>query len=460
MRAVALTLASIALAAPSDSALATVRPYAERVTEAVLSNGLKVILLEDHKAPVAVFQIWYRVGSRNEVAGRSGLSHLLEHMMFKGRSAKVAPDEYTRIVQRNGGQTNAFTTQDHTTYFVTIASDRIGVPIDLESDRMGNLSFSDELFGPERSVVMEERRLRTDNDPVAALFEQLEATAYLSHPYQLPIIGWMADIEQSTVVDLMSHYRTYYTPNNAFIVAVGDFDSQQLLGDVRAAFGAIPSGETPPAVRSLEPPQRGERRIEVVREAELPFVALAHHVPNLQSRDGAALEVLAEILAGGDSARLHHELVYRRRLARAAGANYEYASVDPGLFLVYGQPLPGKSATEVEKALVAEIDELREEAPSAREIEKAKNAIEAQFVFAQDSLFYQAMLLGQYEIASGWRDVDRYLEAVRQVGAEDLLRVARFYLERENRTAGTLVALPRPQGAAPPPEGIPAGPIH
>jgi zinc protease len=459
MRAVALALASIAIVAFPRVAAAAVRPYAERVSETVLDNGLKVILLEDHKAPVAVFQIWYRVGSRNEVPGHSGLSHLLEHMMFKGTSEKVAPDEYTRIVQRNGGQTNAFTTQDHTTYFVTIASDRIGVPLELEADRMRHLTFSEDLFGPERKVVMEERRLRTDNDPIAALFEQLAATAYLAHPYQLPIIGWMDDIEQSTVADLTNHYRTYYAPNNAFLVVVGDFNTEQLLGRIRDAYGTIPAGELSPSVRSVEPSQRGERRMELVREAELPFVALAHHVPNLRSHDGAALEVLTEILSGGDSARLHHELVYSRRLARQAGADYDYTSIDPGMLVIYGQPLPGKSASEVEKALVGEIDKLRAAPPAEREIEKAKNAIEAQFVFAQDSLFNQAMILGQYEIASSWRDVDNYLDSVRKVSADDLQRVAGFYLERDNRSTGTLIALPRPAGAAPP-ETLPAGPIH
>jgi zinc protease len=453
-RAVALTIASIALVAGPVPCAAVVRPYSERVTEAVLANGLKVILLEDHKAPAAVFQVWYRVGGRNESPGRSGLSHLLEHMMFKGTKA-VGPEEYARIVQGSGGQTNAFTTEDSTTYYVTIASDRIGVVIDLEADRMRNLELREDLYVAERAVVMEERRLRTDNNPVAALFEQLDATAYVAHPYQLPIIGWMSDIERSTVRDLARHYRTYYVPNNAFIVAVGDFDSAELLADVRAAFEPIPPGAMPPSVRALEPVQRGERRVEVVREAELPFVALAHHVPNLHSRDAAALEILAEILSGGESARLHHELVYRRRLARQVGANFEYASADPGLFVVYGQPLPGTPAADLEAALLAEIDALRETPPVEREIQKAKHAVEAAFVFAQDSLFYQGLLLGRYEVARDWREIDRYLEAVGEVKAEDLARVSRFYLERENRTVATLVA--RPGGRADVPEPGRAG---
>ncbi len=437
---------------------ASAAPYADRVRETVLSNGLKLIMLEDHKAPVAVMQIWYRVGSRNESAGYTGLSHLLEHMMFKG-TEKVGPEEYSRIIQRNGGQTNAFTSQDSTTYFATIASDRLGVALDLEADRMVNLVVTEEQYAPERNVVKEERRMRTDTNPVSALFEQLNAAAYAAHPYQNPIIGWMTDVEQSTVADLLRHYRMYYQPNNAFIVAVGDFDGAALTAEVERIFGSIPAGSPPPGVRSIEPPQRGERRIEFRREAELPFVGIGYHVPNLRSPDAAALEVLAEVLSGGKSARLYHELVYRRRLARDAGASYEYTSLDPGLFVVYAQPLPEQTAAVLEAALLAEVEKVRTAPPTVQEIEKAKHGIEASFVFAQDSLFYQGMLLGQYEIAGDWRGIDAYLTAVRAVTPEDLSRVARFYLDSENRTVATLVPLP-PSNGRPPSGAMPVGPIR
>ncbi|MGH7787777.1 MAG: M16 family metallopeptidase, partial [Candidatus Binatia bacterium] len=258
----------LALGAP-----AAARSYAERVTERTLPNGLKVILLEDHKAPVTVFQIYYRVGSRNEVLGHTGLSHILEHIMFKG-TEKVAPEDYSKIIQRNGGRTNAFTSQDNTTYFATLASDRVGVVIDLEADRMSNLKLTEAIFLPERDVIMEERRLRVDNNPAAALFEQLSATAYSAHTYEFPIIGWMSDIAQTTLEDALRHYRTYYIPNNAFIVAVGDFDSAALIEQISAAFGTIPSGPAPPAVRAMEPVQQGLRRVELKREAQLPFVSL------------------------------------------------------------------------------------------------------------------------------------------------------------------------------------------
>lgn len=428
------------------------RPYGERVTETTLDNGLKLILLEDHKAPVVVFQLYYRVGSRNERLGYTGLSHILEHIMFKGTD-KVAPEEYSKIIQRNGGRTNAFTSQDTTTYFATLASDRVGVVIDLEADRLAHLTVTDEQFLPERDVILEERRLRVDNDPVSALFEQLAATAYAAHPYQFPIIGWASDIAQTTLADVLAYHATYYVPNNAFVVAVGDFDSAALTEQIADAFGDIERGALPPAVRAIEPPQQGARRVELERPAQLPFVAMAYHVPNLLSADAAALEVLASILAGGDSARLHDELVYRRRLARAAGASYDYTAIDPGLFTVYAQPLPGRSAAQSEAALEREIERLRREPPSPRELEKAKNGIESSFVFAQDSLFYQGMLLGEYEAAGGWRRIDDYLPGVRAVTPDDVRRVAQAYLAPTNRTTAVLIPNPPIEGPAggPPP---------
>jgi zinc protease len=434
-------------------------PYAERVRETVLPNGLKLILLEDHKAPVAVFQIWYRVGSRNEVLGHTGLSHLLEHMMFKG-TPSVGPEEYNRIIQRNGGQTNAFTSKDYTTYFATIASDRLGVVTELEADRMVNLILNEAVFNPERDVVKEERRLRVDNHPVAALFEQLAATAFVAHPYQFPIIGWMNDIDRSTVDDLARHYRAYYVPNNAFVVAVGDFGAAELSADIARAFGEVRSGESPPPVRSLEPVQRGERRLELRREAELPYVALAYHVPGLATIDGPALEVLATLLAGGESARLYHTLVYERRLARNVGADYDSLWVDPGLFTVYAQPLPGKPPATLEGALLHEIERLKNVPPSEAELAKVKKGIESAFIFAQDSLFYQALLLGQYEICGDWRRIDEYMPAVRAVTGDDITRVAGFYLDRDNRTVATLVPI-SPDGAraAPAPPVEPDAPL-
>jgi zinc protease len=419
--------------------------YADRVRERVLPNGLKILLLEDHKAPVAVFQIWYRVGSRDESLGHTGLSHLLEHMMFKGTD-KVGPEDYSKIIQRNGGNTNAFTSQDSTTYFATMASDRIAVVNELEADRMAHLKLRKEDYIPEQRVVMEERRLRTEDSPVAALFELIDATAYTAHPYGWPVIGWMDDIRQATLEDLGRHYRAYYEPNNAVIVAVGDFKTDQLLTAITKEFGGIPSASPSPAVRAIEPPQQGERRVVLRREARLPYVGIVYHVPNLRSADAPALEVLAGVLSGGKSARLYREIVYRQRLARETGADYDYISHDPGLFTLFAQPLPGKKATDVGRSLLAQIKKVQNKDPSAHEIAKAKNRIEARFIFGQDSVFYQGMLLGRYEMVGDWRMIDEYLPKIRAVTRDDVRRVAASYLVSDNRTVGILEPLPATQG--------------
>jgi zinc protease len=452
-------IATVLLCAALPRSAPAAQAYAERVHEKVLPNGLQVLLLEEHKSPVAVFQVWYRVGSRNEQLGKTGLAHMLEHLMFKG-TKKVGPEEYSKIIQRNGGDDNAFTSDDGTTYFATMASDRLGVIVDLEADRMHNLSFDEAQFEPEHHVVLEERRLRTDNNPVSALFEQVSSTAYSAHPYEWPTIGWMSDIKQVTRADALAFYHTYYEPGNAFIVCVGDFSTAQLEAQIDATFSAVPPGDVPPAVRAVEPEQQGERRTVLKREAELPFVALAYHVPNLSSPDGAALEVLSAILGGGKSTRLYQHLVYDKRLARDVGTSYELTSIDPGLFLAYAQPLPGKSAAEIEKQLLAELAAVQNQPVSAHELLKAKNALEASFVLGQDSLFYQALLLGQYELAGDWHQVDNYVPRVRAITADDVQRVASFYLTASNRTVATLEPLPIAPGKRAPAEGPPQGMVH
>src|SRR5215468_4250801 len=241
-----LLLLVAALATMLAARPAAAASYTERVRETLLPNGLKVLLLEDHKAPVAVFQVWYRVGSRNEHLGKTGLSHLLEHLMFKG-TQKYGPEEYSKIIQRNGGNDNAFTTDDNTTYFATLASDRLPVIIDLEADRMHNLSFDEAQFTPEHQVVMEERRLRTDNNPVGSLFELINSVAYTAHPYMWPTIGWMNDLRQATREDALAFYELYYQPNNAFVVCVGDFSSDKLLATIDKSFAAVAAGDPPPA---------------------------------------------------------------------------------------------------------------------------------------------------------------------------------------------------------------------
>jgi zinc protease len=411
---------------------------ATQVQEFVLDNGLKVLLLEDHKSPAVTFQVWYRVGSRNEKDGKSGLSHFLEHMLFKG-TPKLKPEEYSRIIAKNGGRSNAFTTSDVTVYFATMSRDKIGIEIELEADRMVNALLGETYFEPEKKVIQEERRLRTEDNPVSALGEVTGAVAYMVHPYRRPVIGWMDDIQNLTRQDLVDYYKLYYAPNNAFIVMTGDFSTQEMLPKIKAAFGNLPRGAEPPKVRAEEPPQQGERRVTLKKEAELPFVLMYYHTPNLKSPDSYALDVLSVVLAGGRSSRLYHDLVYQKRLARSVDADYNGLAIDPSVFSVTAQLMPGKEPAEIEREMDGLLEQVKAELISDRELQKAKNQIESAFIYAQDSIFGQAMKIGYYEAVGGWRLMDGYLDGIRKVSREDIQRVAKAYLDRDRRTVGILL---------------------
>ncbi|OGW40275.1 MAG: peptidase M16 [Nitrospirae bacterium GWD2_57_9] len=417
------------------------------VTEKMLSNGLKVLMKEDHRSPVVTFQVWYKVGSRNEKLGKTGMSHVLEHMMFKG-TKKYGPKTFSQTVMRNGGNDNAFTGRDYTAYFENFAADRIDISLELESDRMHNLMLDQSAFQSERDVVKEERRMRTEDDPTSAMVEQMMATAFLAHPYQWPVIGWMADLGNLTLDDLSRHYRTYYAPNNATIVVVGDFDTKALLPKIENYFGSIPRGPAVPAVGAAEPEQQGERRVTVKRPAELPAVFTGYHAPDIKHGDTYALEVLQSILASGKSSRLYSSLVYDQQIAVYAGGDYDNITNDPNLFYLYAAAMPGRTAGELEKALYAEIDKLKAEPATDQELRKAKNQIESNFIMGQDSIFYQAMLLGQFETVADWKLLEKYVDNIRTVTKEDVMRVAKKYFSEDNRTVGVLVPVQDPRQAA------------
>ena len=423
----------------------------EQVFETVLPNGLKVILLENHKAPLVTFQVWYRVGSRNEAWGKTGLSHMLEHMMFKG-TEKIDPEQFSRIIQENGGDDNAFTSHDYTAYFENLSADRVQVAIDMEADRMQNLILREEDFRTERMVVMEERRLRTEDNPQSVLIEQILATAFQIHPYRWPIIGWMEDIARFTLEDLKVYYRTYYNPANAFLVVVGDFKKEELLSKIEKALGSYSKGVAPIQDRDKDPPQIGERRIFVKKEAQLPFLVMGYHVPNLREPDSYVLEVIATLLSGGKSSRLYQGLVREKRLVLSADAGHDLLSRDPSLFTLSADLLPGKEISQVEKAFDQEIEQLQKELVGGQELEKVKNQIEASFIFGQDSIFGQARLLAHHEIALNWKAIDDYLPSIQKVTPEDIQRVAKKYLVQDNRTVGILIPLP-PKEGKPAPSG-------
>jgi zinc protease len=412
---------------------------AEEVKEYRLDNGLKVLIIEEHKAPVATFQIWYRVGSRNEPEGKSGLAHFLEHMMFKGTTAH-GPSVLSRIVQKNGGKYNAYTTKDYTAYFELLSSDRISLSIDLESDRMQNLTLEPREVSSERSVVMEERRLRYEDDPQNALFEEVVAAAFKVHPYHRPVIGWMSNIDSIERNDLYNYYKTYYSPDNAVIIIVGDVDAEKIMKKVKALFGDIPAAGSPRRdITSIEPEQKGERRVLLKREAELPYIIIAYHIPSFPHEDSYALDVLSMILSGGKSARLYQSLVYEQKIALSAFADYSGFKKDPFLFFFSATAAPGNDISEVEKALYEQIEKIGTDLPSEREIQKAKNQVESSFIMGQDSIYLQAMKYGIFEMLGDWRLIEKYLEGIRNVKAEDIAQVVRTYFTENNRTVGILI---------------------
>lgn len=410
--------------------------------EFVLSNDMKVLLIEVPKAPVVTVQVWYKVGSRNEVMGRAGLSHMLEHMMFKG-TAKYPKGTFSRLIRKNGGIDNAFTGQDFTAYFENLSADRVGLALELEADRMQGLALDLKEFQTEREVVKEERRLRTEDDPQGALVEALFAQTFFSHPYHWPVIGWFSDLDAMSLDDLQRHYDTFYSPNNATLVVAGDINADELIQTIRNLFEPIPRGPSPKQTISAEPTQRGERRFFLKREAQVPFVIMGFRVPNYSSEDAYALNVLESILSQGKSSRLYQRLVYDQKNSLAVGADYSLMQTDPGLFYFYALVNPGSKVEAVEDALQSEISRLQAEPPSELELQRAKNQIEASRIFEQDSNFRRAMLLGQSEsIGAGWKWLDEFLDHMKAVTAKDIQRVAKEYLVPDNRTVGILIPLP------------------
>lgn len=409
---------------------------------ATLDNGLTVYIIEEPKAPVVTMQLWYRVGGRDEPSGKTGIAHLLEHMMFKG-TTKRGKGEYSRLIAKNGGTENAFTSNDETVYFTNLSSDRVELGLELEADRMSNLLLDPEEALLERDVVKEERRLRTDDDPQSLLIETGYAVAFLAHPYGRPVIGWMEDIARLTRDDLLQFYRRYYAPNNATLVVVGDVKVDRLLPVIKRHFGATPLRPIARDPITSEPPQRGERRVVVKKEAQLPVVFMGYHVPNHTSADAHTLEVLAAILSSGKSSRLYRNLVYEQQLALSAGGGYDAVSIDPDLFYFYGMAQPGKNHEELEAAFDQEIARLQTELVGDHELQKAKNGISAGHLFSQDSNFYRAMLIGRSVTAgAGVEYVDQYVKRIEAVTKEAVRQAAREYLQADRRTVGYLVPLP------------------
>jgi len=433
--------------------------------ERVLANGMKVVVKTDRRAPVVVSQVWYRAGSMDESYGSTGVAHVLEHMMFKGTET-VPAGEFSKRIAAAGGRENAFTSRDHTAYFQTLQKDRLELALQLEADRMANLVLAPEEFAKEINVVMEERRMRTEDNPQALLYEKLMATAYQTHPYRHPVIGWMGDLQQMTVADARRWYETWYAPNNATLVVVGDVDPEQVMGLAEKYFGSLPAQEQPVRKALGEPVANGMKRVTVKAPAKLPSVILAWQAPRLEKPaedwEPYALEVLAGILDGHGSARLPKALVQEARIAVSVGAGYDPVARGPNLFLADASPVEGKPAAEVESALKAEIERLKRDGVDEKELARVKAQVLSSQVFQQDSLFYQGMLIGEWETAGlPWQSRQVRFDKLKAVTAEQVQAVAKKYLTDDRLTVAVLDPQPLPEGKLPPGNGgMGGGHVH
>ncbi|POZ52320.1 M16 family metallopeptidase [Methylovulum psychrotolerans] len=441
-----LIVSTVLLCLPAVASQAAA-PVAERV----LGNGLKVLVKEDHRSPVVVSQVWYKVGSSYEPGGITGISHMLEHMMFKGTDKHPA-GEFSRIIAENGGDENAFTGHDYTAYFQTMAASKLAVSFELEADRMRHLHLLADELKKELEVVTEERRMRTEDNPQAKMSEQFMALAFTSSPYRNPIIGWPVDIANYQVEDLQAWYQRWYAPNNATLVVVGDVDTAQAFSLAEQYFGGLQPGELKPLKPQTESPQLGVRRMTVKVPAKLPSVILGYKVPSLKTAEheweAYALEVLAGVLDGGSSARLSKELVRGKQLAVSAGAGYNFSSRLADLFELEATPAEGKTVWELETELRSQVTRLQQETIKPDELQRIKAQVLASAVYERDSNFYQAMQLGMLEtVGLGWQKADEYVSKINQVTAEQVRDVARRYLVDDHLNVAYLD--PQPINAAP-----------
>jgi zinc protease len=438
------------------SSMTPTAPAASAVTETKLDNGLDVLIQEVHTAPVAAFMVWYRVGSRNESAGITGISHLLEHMMFKG-TPTYGKGEISKLLQKNGATFNAGTSLDYTVYYEVLASDRLELAMKIEADRMVHATIPDEEHRLEMTVVRSELERNEDN-PNRAIYLEAMSQAFKAHPYHWPTIGWRTDVEQIQTSQIRDYYKAHYMPNNATVVVVGDVDRDQTLALVKRYFSAVPKGIEPPAVTTVEPPQVGERRFKIRKPGDTRYLIAAYRNPALTNPDNYALDVLSIILGSGQTSRLYQAMV-EKKIATDVDASNDTGK-DPLLFMAQATVAPGSTLEKTEAALFAEIDRLKREPVTPDELARAKKQVEASFVYSKDSIRSLAQQLGYYNTVASWRYLDGYLDHVRAVTAADLQRVATTYLGEESRTVGWWDPSGEAQAGGAAEAGGSAGPAH
>ena len=405
--------------------------------EFTLDNGLKVVVREDHRAPVVVSQIWYKVGSSYETPGQTGLSHALEHMMFKG-SSKAGPGEASLILRDLGAEENAFTSDDYTAYYQVLARDRLSVALELEADRMASLRLPADEFSREIEVIKEERRLRTDDKPMGKAFERFKAMAYPASGYHTPTIGWMADLDRMKIEELRHWYQSWYVPNNATLVVVGDVTPDEVKTLAQRYFGAIPRRDTPPAKIPRELDEPGERLITLHVKTQLPSLMLAFNVPSFATaedkRSVTALRLIAALLDGGYSARLPSQLERGEELISGGSSSYDAYTRGDTLFLLSATPNSQKKKTlaDTEAGLWRLLDQLKTQAPSAEELERVRAQVIAGLVYERDSITSQASAIGILEtVGLSWKMMDSELSDLQSVTPQDIQKAARTYFTRE-----------------------------
>jgi len=416
---------------------------AAELQRASFKNGVQLIVEEDHSAPVAMVQIWLKVGGRDEVPGKTGLAHVFEHMMFKG-SDKLEAGDYSKIISAMGGNDNAFTSTDYTAYFETVPAKEVSRVIAMEAERFAHLKLKEEDFKSEIQVIMEERRMRTEDDPNSRMFEELSAASLRLHPYRNPVIGWMQDLKALTIEDVKAFYKQHYVAGNVTVVVVGDVNFAQVKKVVSQSFGKMKAENIAPRFNPTEPEPLGAKRVEVVIPAQLPMVAFTlpvpSWVPHENDNQAAALALATEILAGGNSAVLNQVLVNEQRVAVSAGAGYDPATMGLDLWYAYGTTGIGQDVAKFEKAFWALMEKMGNTLPDERKFKAAKRRLIANAVFAQDSLYLRAKQIGTLEtVGIGANEKDRWLDLIREVTPEEVQDAFKTWIKPDRSTTGLLL---------------------
>ncbi len=411
-----------------------------------LKNGLKLIVKEDHRAPVVVSMVWYKVGGAYEPLGLTGISHVLEHMMFKGTN-KYGPGVVTRMVAENGGQENAFTSSDYTAYYQELSADKLPLSFKIESDRMHNLSLTEKEYSKEIKVVMEERYMRVDDSPQGLTFERFKAGAFVANPYHNPVIGWQEDLNNLTIQDVRKWYHEYYGPNNATVVVVGDVKPEDVYKLAEKYFGPLKPIDVPALRKVRTPPPLGQRQVDVHAPAKLPWLIMGYNVPVVKSDKEKwqpyALDVLSGILDGGNSARISKDLIREQQIASEAGASYSAFSLYPNLFTLEGTPSRGHTIAQLQQAFFDQIKALQTNLVTPQELERVKAQAIAQKTYDRDSIVNQAMQIGMLEsLGLSYKLADEYVENISKVTPQQIQQVAKEYLIPDRLTIGVLHPLP------------------